>query len=305
MNLLHPVLIYGRMIKFSHSVFALPFALSGAALAATVDGITLPQVGWIILAMVAARSAAMGFNRIADRDIDAANPRTRNRELPRGIVSPFAAGLFVFLSAGLLVWASAQLNPLCLYLSPVAIAIIFLYSYTKRFTWLSHLVLGSCLGLAPLGAWIAVTGRFDLPPVILGLSVLSWVAGFDILYSCQDEAFDVKSGLYSIPVRFGLKRSLHIARGLHTLAVLLMALLGHFMHMDVVYFAGVIFISALLAYEHALVKPDDLTKVNMAFMTMNSIVSIAYFTFTLADLLFLRGDGEAFSWVRTTFATAG
>jgi 4-hydroxybenzoate polyprenyltransferase len=305
MNLLHPVLIYGRMIKFSHSVFALPFALSGAALAATVDGISLSQVGWIIVAMVAARSAAMGFNRIADRDFDAANPRTRNRELPRGIVSPFAAGLFVFLSAGLLVWVSAQLNPLCLYLSPVAIAIIFLYSYTKRFTWLSHLVLGSCLGLAPLGAWIAVTGRFDLPPVILGLSVLSWVAGFDILYSCQDKEFDSKSGLHSIPVRFGLKRSLHIARGLHTLAVLLMGLLGHLMHMDIVYFAGVIFITALLAYEHALVNPDDLTKVNMAFMTMNSLVSLTYFAFTLADLLLLHGNGEAFSWVRTTFATPG
>ena len=303
MNLLHPVVIYGRMIKFSHSVFALPFALSGAALAATVDGISLQQVGWIVLAMVAARSAAMGFNRIVDRDIDAANPRTSNRELPSGLVSPLAAGLFVVISALVLVWAAAKLNPLCLYLSPVAIIIIFLYSYTKRFTWLSHIVLGGCLGLAPLGAWIAVTGRFDLPPVILGLSVLSWVAGFDILYSCQDEAFDSRSGLYSIPVRFGLRRSLYIARGLHVLAVLLMALLGLLMGLDVVYFAGVILITALLAYEHALVKPDDLTKVNMAFMTMNSIVSLAYFAFTLADLLLLHGSGEPFSWVRASFAT--
>ena len=289
MNLLNPVVVYGRMIKFSHSVFALPFALSGAALAATVAGISVVQIGWIVLAMVAARSAAMGFNRIADRHIDAANPRTQNRELPRGIVSPMGAGVFVFLSAVALIGAAAQLNELCLYLSPLAIAIVFLYSYTKRFTWLSHIVLGVSLALAPIGAWIAVTGHFDLPPLVLGIAVLSWVAGFDILYSCQDVAFDSQTGLYSIPARFGLSRSLHIARGLHLTAVLLMAFLGNLMDLEVIYFSGVILIAALLVYEHAIVKPDDLTKINMAFMTMNSLVSVAYFVFTLVDLLVRDG----------------
>ena len=291
MSLLDPVVVYGRMIKFSHSVFALPFALSGAALAATIEGISLRQIGWIIVAMVCARSAAMGFNRIADRHIDAANPRTQNRELPRGAVSPVAAGLFVVASAAALVVAAAQLNPLCLSLSPVAIAAVLLYSYTKRFTWLSHVMLGSCLALAPLGAWIAVTGRFDLPPVVLGLAVLSWVAGFDILYACQDLEFDSRSGLHSIPVRFGLGRSLQAARVLHILAVAFMVTLGHLMELEMVYFAGVILIAGLLAYEHLLVRPDDLTKVNTAFMTMNSIVSIAYFAFTIADLLLL-GDRQ-------------
>ncbi len=291
MSLLDPVVVYGRMIKFSHSVFALPFALSGAALAATIEGISLRQIGWIVVAMVCARSAAMGFNRIADRHIDAANPRTQNRELPRGAVSPVAAGLFVVASAAALVVAAAQLNPLCLSLSPVAIAAVLLYSYTKRFTWLSHVMLGSCLALAPLGAWIAVTGRFDLPPVVLGLAVLSWVAGFDILYACQDLEFDSRSGLHSIPVRFGLGRSLQAARVLHILAVAFMVTLGHLMELEMVYFAGVILIAGLLAYEHLLVRPDDLTKVNTAFMTMNSIVSIAYFAFTIADLLLL-GDRQ-------------
>ena len=291
MSLLDSVVVYGRMIKFSHSVFALPFALSGAALAATIEGISLRQIGWIVVAMVCARSAAMGFNRIADRHIDAANPRTQNRELPRGAVSPVAAGLFVVASAAALVVAAAQLNPLCLSLSPVAIAAVLLYSYTKRFTWLSHVMLGSCLALAPLGAWIAVTGRFDLPPVVLGLAVLSWVAGFDILYACQDLEFDSRSGLHSIPVRFGLGRSLQAARVLHILAVAFMVTLGHLMELEMVYFAGVILIAGLLAYEHLLVRPDDLTKVNTAFMTMNSIVSIAYFAFTIADLLLL-GDRQ-------------
>ena len=291
MSLLDPVVIYGRMIKFSHSVFALPFALSGAALAATIEGISLSQIGWIVVAMVSARSTAMGFNRIADQHIDAANPRTQNRELPRGVVSPAAAGLFVFASAAALVFAAAQLNALCLSLSPVAIAAVLLYSYTKRFTWLSHVMLGSCLALAPLGAWIAVTGHFDLPPVVLGLAVLSWVAGFDILYACQDLEFDSRSGLHSIPVRFGLRRSLQAARALHILAVAFMVILGHLMQLEMVYFAGVILIAGLLAYEHLLVRPDDLTQVNTAFLTMNSIVSIAYFAFTIADLLLL-GDGQ-------------
>ena len=278
---------YARMIKFSHSVFALPFALSGAALAATTTGISLRQIGWIIVAMVAARSAAMGFNRLADRHLDAANPRTSNRELPSGSVSAAAVRMFIAASSALLVLAAFKLNALCLYLSPAALAVLFFYSYTKRFTWVSHLVLGLSLGLAPLGAWLAVTGRFDLPPVFLSLAVLSWVAGFDILYACQDRDFDQRSHLHSIPVRFGLGGALNAARLLHALAVCFMLVLGRQMSLGLLYTAGVVIIAALLVFEHRLVKPDDLTRVNTAFMTMNSIVSIVYFAFTLADLLLL------------------
>ena len=223
---LHAVAAYGRMIKFSHSVFALPFALSGAAMAATRSGVTLSQIGWIALAMVGARSAAMGFNRLADRHIDAANPRTSNRELPQGVVSTRAVWLMVLLSSALLVWAADRLNPLCLYLSPLALLILLSYSYTKRFTWASHLVLGLSLGLAPVGAWIAVSGSVTPVPVVLGLAVLAWVAGFDILYACQDHAFDVAAGLHSIPARFGLRRSLHVARFLHALTVILMLIVA-------------------------------------------------------------------------------
>ncbi|HCL28850.1 MAG TPA: 4-hydroxybenzoate octaprenyltransferase [Candidatus Latescibacteria bacterium] len=287
MNRLSPVLLYGRMIKFSHSIFALPFALSGAALAAATHGIRPVQVAWIVVAMVAARSAAMGFNRLVDRRIDADNPRTAQRELPTGAMSVLAVILFVLLSAVALVGAAWQLNRLCLLLSPVALAVVFAYSYTKRFTWASHLVLGLALALAPLGAWIAVTGRFDLPPILLGLSVMSWVAGFDILYSCQDHDFDRKAGLYSIPVRFGLVGALRLARVMHLLAVLFMVALGFSAGLQAVYFIGVAAITSLLVYEHRLVSPQDLTKVNTAFMTMNSLVSVAFFIFILADILWL------------------
>lgn len=300
MSLLGPVTTYGRMIRFSHSIFALPFAFSGAALAAigpgstggagpTGIGITAAQVGWIALAMVGARSAAMGFNRLVDRHIDAANPRTARRELPQGILSPAAVTVFVALSSALLVAASRQLNELCFYLSPVALAVVFGYSYTKRFTWASHLVLGAGLALAPLGSWIAVTGHFAWPPIVLAGAVLCWVAGFDILYSCQDEAYDRQAGLHSIPARFGVARSLGWARCLHGLAVLLMLAVGWLAGLQALYMAGVILIGGLLAYEHWLVRPDDLTRVGTAFMTMNSLVSVAYFVFTLLDILLLSG----------------
>lgn len=294
MNPMNAVLTYGRMIKFSHSLFALPFALSGAALAATQSGLHPAQVGWIALAMVAARSAAMGFNRLVDRHLDAANPRTRNRELPRGVVTPLAVGLFVLLSSGLLILAARQLNPLCFYLSPLALVILFFYSLTKRFTWTSHLFLGLSLGGAPLGAWIAVAGRFDLPPAVLGLAVLAWVAGFDIIYACQDYDHDRSAGLYSIPVRFGIPRSLWLARLLHLLSLLLLALLGRLMGLGALYLAGLGVIAALLIYEHRLVRADDLSKLDMAFFTMNGIISAVYFAFTLADLLIL---GETVLWL--------
>ena len=280
------------MIKFSHSVFALPFALSGAALAATEAGITLRQIGWIAVAMVGARSAGMGFNRLADRHIDAVNPRTRDRELPRGALSARAVWVFVLLSSAVLVGAAQRLNPLCLYLSPVALLILFSYSYTKRFTWISHLILGLSLGLAPVGAWMAITGGVSAAPVVLGLAVLAWVAGFDILYACQDHAFDRATGLHSIPVRFGLERSLGAARALHLLTVAFMLVLAEVADLNALYLAGVVIIAGLLIYEHRLVRPQDLTRVNTAFMTMNSIVSVVYFAFTLADLLLLR-DGPA------------
>ena len=295
MSMLSPVLLYGRMIKFSHSIFALPFALSGAVLAAATHGIHPPRLAWIVIAMVAARSAAMGFNRLVDRQIDADNPRTARRELPSGDMSVTAVVLFVVLSSVVLVLAAWQLNRLCLLLSPVALAIVFTYSYTKRFTWASHLVLGMALPLAPLGAWIAVTGRFDLPPVILGLSGLSWVAGFDILYSCQDHDFDQIAGLHSIPVRFGLAGALRLARFLHLLAVVYMLGLGVSAGLQVVYYVGVAGIAGLLLYEHRLATPQDLTQVNTAFMTMNSLVSVAFFVFTLADLLWM-GDASR-EWI--------
>jgi 4-hydroxybenzoate polyprenyltransferase len=284
-----PIVTYGRMIRFSHSIFALPFALSGAALAAAVGGITAAQVGWIILAMVAARSAAMGFNRLVDRHIDAANPRTAQRELPQGVVSSLAVWILVVLSAAALIGAAWKLNPLCLALSPVALFVVGGYSFTKRFTWGSHLVLGLGLGLAPLGAWIAVAGQFNPAPVLLGLAVMSWVAGFDILYSCQDHEYDKGVGLHSIPVRFGLVGALRLARLLHAMTIVFMLAVGTVAGMRWIYFAGVGAITLLLCWEHRLVRPDDLTKVNTAFMTANSIISVAYFAFTLTDLLLL-GD---------------
>ncbi|MBT7593305.1 MAG: UbiA family prenyltransferase [Gemmatimonadetes bacterium] len=284
-----PIVTYGRMIRFSHSIFALPFAFSGAALAAAVAGITAAQVGWIILAMVAARSAAMGFNRLVDRHIDAANPRTAQRELPQGVVSPLAVWILVVLSALALIGAAWKLNPLCLALSPVALFVVGGYSFTKRFTWGSHLVLGLGLGLAPLGAWIAVAGQFNPAPVLLGLAVMSWVAGFDILYSCQDHEYDKGVGLHSIPVRFGLVGALRLARILHVMTIVFMLCVGTVAGLRWIYFAGVGAITLLLCWEHRLVQPDDLTKVNTAFMTANSIISVAYFAFTLTDLLLL-GD---------------
>ena len=293
MGAVHTVVTYGRMIKFSHSVFALPFALSGAALAASVFGADLGQVGWIVVAMVGARSAAMGFNRLADRHLDAANPRTAQRELPRGAVSPGAVALFVLLSAAATVWAAYQLNPLCFYLSPLVLAVLLFYSLTKRFTWACHLVLGLCLGGAPVGAWLAIAGEFAWPPLLLGMAVLCWVAGFDILYACQDYDFDRDTGLHSIPVRFGMAASLRLARLLHLAAVGCMLAVGYMMGLQAVFYLGVALIAGLLVYEHRLVRPDDLSKVNMAFATMNAVISVVFFVFTLADLLIL---GQAPLW---------
>ena len=274
---LHRLVLYGRMVKLSHSVFALPFALASAGLAAAGSGGTRARtIFWIVAAMVGARSAAMGFNRLADQQIDARNPRTAARELPAGRMSRGEVWAFVGLSAGLLVLAAWQLNPLCLALSPVALAVVFGYSYTKRFTALSHVVLGLALAIAPMGAWIAVTGRVDLPPVLLGLAVLTWVAGFDIIYACQDVDFDRGAGLHSIPARLGVKGALRVSRALHVAAVVFLGLLYTTVPLHPHYFLGVGLVAALLAYEHSLVKEGDLSRVDAAFFTVNGWIGVLY-----------------------------
>jgi 4-hydroxybenzoate polyprenyltransferase len=269
------------MVRLSHSVFALPFALASMTLAAR-GGVRWQQVLWIVVAMVAARSAAMGFNRLADHELDARNPRTAGRELPRGALTRGEVWAFVGLSAGLLVLAAAMLNPLCLALSPLALAIVFAYSYTKRFTSLSHVVLGLALGIAPVGAWLAVRGELALTPVVLALAVLAWVAGFDVIYACQDAEFDRREGLHSLPARLGIGRALHLARALHVMAVALLALIYRLAPLHPIYLAGVALVALLLVYEHRLVRPDDLSRVDAAFFTVNGWISAGYFVFTVA-----------------------
>lgn len=284
MSALGRVLTYGRMIKFSHSVFALPFALASAALAAR-EGFRFGQLGWIVLAMVGARSAAMGFNRLADQGIDARNPRTAARELPRGALQRREVWAFVLISAGVMVLAAARLNPLCFALSPLALAIVFGYSYTKRFTALSHLVLGLALAVAPIGAWLAIRGRFAPEPFVLGLAVLFWVAGFDVIYACQDADFDRREGLHSLPARLGVGRALLLSRLFHVLAVLLLLALYLLTPLHPVYLVGVLGVSALLVYEHSLVRSDDLSRVDVAFFTLNGWISVGYFAATLLAVL--------------------
>lgn len=278
-------LTFGRMIRFSHSVFALPFALSSAALAARGVGVSPRQLFWILVAMVGARSAAMGFNRLADQELDARNPRTSGRELPRGALSRAEVWAFVVAAAGALVLAAAMLNPLCLRLSPVALAIVFGYSYTKRFTALSHLALGLALGVAPVGAWIAVRGRIEATPVLLGLAVLAWVGGFDVIYACQDVEFDRHEGLHSLPARLGVGRALLLARLLHAGALGLLASLYPVAGLHPAYLAGVAVVGLLLVYEHSLVSPHDLSRVDAAFFAINGWISVLYLGCVLAAVL--------------------
>lgn len=278
------ILAYARMIKFSHSIFALPFALSSAALAAR-EGFRWSQIGWIVLAMVGARSAALGFNRLADQAIDASNPRTAGRELPRGVLTRGEVWGFVLLSAALLVLAAWRLNPLCLALSPVALGLVFGYSYTKRFTALAHLALGLALAVAPVGAWIAIRGRFDAIPLVLGLAVLLWVAGFDIIYACQDAEFDRSHGLHSIPARQGIARALGLSRALHVGASGLLLVLYFMVPLHPVYLLGVAGVTALLAYEQSLVRPSDLSRVDVAFFTLNGWISVGYCIATVLAVL--------------------
>ena len=283
--MINRILTFGRMIKFSHSIFALPFALSGVLLASIRSEITPIMVGWIVVAMVGARSAAMGFNRWADRKMDAENPRTANRELPTAQISSGAVIAFIVLSSAVLIYAAYRLNPLCFALSPVALAIVFFYSLTKRFTWATQFFLGLSLSVAPIGAWIAVTGTLDLEILALGGAVLLWVAGFDIIYATGEADFDRQFGAYSIPQRFGVAIALWIARTLHLTAFLAMMLVGHVFELGIVYYVGVAGIGMLLIYEHRLVKPDDLSKAGIAFMNLNAAISVAYFLFTAIDVL--------------------
>ncbi len=276
-----------EMIKFSHTVFAFPFALMGAVLASLASGTppTAAQVAWICLAMVGARSAAMGLNRLIDAGIDARNPRTVARHIPAGKVSRGEAWIFVAVSTALLLWAAWRLNPLCLVLAPVALGLFVLYAYCKRFTALAHVVLGVCLAGAPIGAWIALRGDLQWPVLALGLAVLFWVAGFDIFYALQDLDFDRRAGLHSIPVKLGEKNAILLAKIFHGVMVALLLLLPLGLPLGWIYYAGVAVISLLIAYEHQLVKPGDLTRLDAAFFNMNGYISVTIFLFTLADAL--------------------
>jgi 4-hydroxybenzoate polyprenyltransferase len=279
------VATFGRMVKFSHTVFALPFALAAAAIAARDHGLSAGRLLAILLAMVGARTAAMGFNRIVDRKIDALNPRTAGRELPTGRVSLTAAWAMTVASALLFVAASAWLGPLCLLLSPVALLLVFGYSYTKRFTWLCHLFLGLAIAAGPGGAWIAVAGTVSAPALWLMLAVATWIGGFDILYALADRDFDLAHGLQSIPARFGVRGALILSAGLHAITVAALCALARSAGLGPVYWLGISAITAILLWEHAVVRPSDLSRLDMAFFTLNGYVSVAFLVATGADLM--------------------
>jgi 4-hydroxybenzoate polyprenyltransferase len=277
-----------EMIKIEHTLFALPFAFLGAVLAAK----GLPDwrtIVWIIVAMVGARSAAMAFNRLVDQKFDAANPRTRSRALPAGLLSVQFVVLFTIVSAALFFLAALMLNRMTLLLSPIALISVMLYSYTKRFTALSHIVLGWCLSIAPTGAWIAVRGAIDSPtPLLLSLAVLLWTAGFDILYACQDQEFDVKAGLHSIPQRVGVARALWIARGLHAAMLATLASVFFVTHLHWPGLIGIIVTGLLLLRQHRLVSADDLSRLDLAFFNTNAYVSVILFVTIAADVFLMK-----------------
>lgn len=279
---------YLNFVKLPHTLFALPFALVGATLASYRMPVAWASLGWIVLAFTAARFAAMGFNRIVDRDIDARNPRTAARELPAGTLTLRQATLAVLTASAAFVAAAWQLNPLCGWLSPLALGWVLSYSYTKRFTRWSHLVLGVSLSIAPVGGYLAVAGQWSDPwwmLVVLAAAVASWVAGFDILYALQDRTFDMSQGLHSIPVAFGAEGAVRISQVLHTVTVAALAVVGWGTGAGTLYWLGVAVAAGLLLYEHTLVKPDDLRKLDAAFFTMNGVISIAFFVFVLAERL--------------------
>lgn len=283
---------YLSLVKFSHTIFAMPFALTAffIALSQQREGMDWLKLALVILCMVFARSAAMAFNRYLDRDIDAVNPRTRVREIPSGVITPRAALVFVVANCALFFATTWFINTLCFALSPVALAVVLGYSYTKRFTWLCHLVLGLGLSLAPVGAYLAVAGHFDWIPVLYGLAVLLWVAGFDVIYALQDEAFDKSQDLYSIPSFFGKKRALRLSEWMHLGSAALMVYAGTLLlsaapQTGWLLWLGTAIFLGLLLYQHLIVRPNDLSRVNMAFFTTNGIASLIFGTLAIADLL--------------------
>ncbi len=284
--LIDKAITYGRMIKFSHTIFALPFALSSVVFSSLFYDVTPEKLFWILIAMISARSSAMGFNRVVDKDFDALNPRTKNRELPTGKISTVEAVAFIIIFSTIFVYSAYKLNPLCFYLSPVALAVIFFYSFTKRFTWFSHLFLGISLGLAPVGAWLAIAGKFDLPPIVLGFGVLTWIGASDIIYACQDYEFDIKHGLYSIPQKFGIEKALKISSAIHFLTFLSFVALKFLLNLGTIYTIGLSLIGILLFYQHRIVSPNDLSRVNFAFNNINSLVSTSYFVFSALEVMF-------------------
>jgi 4-hydroxybenzoate polyprenyltransferase len=279
--------IYLEMIKFEHSIFALPFAYLGAFLA-EMRIPSLSALFWITLAMVGARSFAMAMNRLIDREIDRRNPRTAERALPKGHLSLFSVNTFSLISLIVFLIAVYHLAPVCRYLWPLVVIPFVIYPYTKRFTWLSHFILGLCLGLAPVGAWIAVTNHVTIEPLLLGAAVLCWVAGFDIFYAIQDIDFDRKHRLYSIPANFGIRTSLVLTKLLHFTAISLLAWTGIRLHLGIFYFIGVFIAGVLLAYENSIITPDDLSRLNMAFFTMNGVISVLMFLFVAIEVVSRR-----------------
>ncbi len=281
-----------EMIRFEHSVFALPFALTGALLAFRESGFEVDRKGWIVfwivVAMVGARSAAMAFNRLVDAEIDAQNPRTKTRHIPAGLLSRGFCWGFTIASSGIFLTAAWELNPLCFYLSPLALGVVFAYSFTKRFTHLSHVVLGFALGIAPAAAWIAVRASLDPRILWLTAAVTAWTAGFDVIYSCQDFEFDRDSDLFSVPKVFGIAKALLIAKILHLGMIVSLLMLIYQLHLGALSLVGVAAVTGLLIYEHGLVKPTDLSRVNAAFFTMNGWVSVLFFVFWAADIFLIR-----------------
>jgi 4-hydroxybenzoate polyprenyltransferase len=282
-TVLKRIAVYLSFVRFSHSVFALPFALAGALLAARHVPLRLGTIGWILVAMIAARSAAMGFNRLVDARFDALNPRTANRELPLGLMSHAEAILFVVLSSALFVFAASRLNPLCFMLSPVALAIVFWYSLAKRYTTWTQLFLGLAMAVAPVGGWLAVGGRGGWEPWLLALAIGAWVGGFDVLYACQELEFDRVHGLRSIPVRYGVPAALAISRAMHVVTIVCLVALSFITPLGRFYLAGVAVVAALLAYEQSLVRADDLSQVKRAF-DMNGYVGILYLLVLVVSL---------------------
>lgn len=277
---------YFSLVLFAHSIFALPFAIIGFFLATTVNSADFSAIKFILmlLCMVFARNAAMAFNRYIDRGIDILNPRTANRDIPSGRVSPNQALIFTIVNSICFIMATYFINPLCFYLSPVALLVILGYSYTKRFTALCHLVLGLGLGLAPLGAYLVITGAFDIVPVFYSLAVIFWVSGFDIIYALQDEEFDKEENLHSIPAFFGKKKALRISELLHLLSAIFVILPAFYIELGWLYYIGVVIYVSLLVYQHLIISPTDLRRVNRAFMTTNGIASVIFAIFFLLDI---------------------